>query len=139
MEGYENFKVVLVGIIYDPKNRKILIGRGNLDPNSKKGWCFPGAKLKENEDLDLKLKQKILEQTGYSVKNLGTIFVRIPKKEPDAFVVYFLCESFKGKEKPDKGMNELKWINPTEAERYFTKNMNTRLKNYFKSLDAISF
>ena len=135
----ENFKVVLVGIIYNPEKRKILIGKGNIDPNSKTGWCCPGTRLKQGEDLDKKLKQKILEQTGYQVKNLGTIFVRTPKSEKNAFIVYFLCETFKGIEKPGGGLNELKWINPIDTQKYFTKNMNTRLKEYFKSLDSVSF
>lgn len=58
MEEHGNFKVVLLGMIYNPENKKILVGKGNLDPNSKKGWCFPGAKLKYSEDLDDKLKEK---------------------------------------------------------------------------------
>lgn len=134
MEEFSDFKVVLVGMIYDPQKKKFLIGKGNLDPNSKSGWCFPGARLKFNEDLDDKLKDKIKEQTGYEVKNLGSIFVRTPIKEPNAFIVYFMCEIFKGDEKPGTGITELKWINPNECEEYFTKNMNTRLKQYFKSL-----
>ena len=139
MEEGSNFKVVLVGMIYDPKNRKILIGKGNLDPNSTTGWCFPGARLKQEENLDKKLKQKIKEQTGYDVKNLGAIFARTPKKEPNAFIVYFLCEIFEGEEKPGDGLTELKWINPTESAEYFTPNMNTRLKEFFTNLDSKSF
>ena len=136
MKEHDDFKVVLVGMIYNPENKKILIGKGNLDPNSKSGWCFPGARLKQNENLDKKLKEKIQAQTGYKVKNLGSIFVRTPKKEPNTFIVYFMCEIFSGNEKPEKGLTELKWINPIECQKYFTKNMNTRLKEYFKSLDS---
>ena len=134
MEEYDDFKVVLVGMIYNPENKKILIGKGNLDPTSPTGWCFPGARLKQNENLDNKLKEKIYSQTGYKVKNLGTIFVRTPKREPHTFIVYFLCEIFSGVEKAANGLEELKWINPAEAETYFTPNMNTRLKEYFKNL-----
>jgi len=138
MKEHDDFKVILVGMIYNPENKKILIGKGNLDPNSKSGWCFPGARLKQDENLDKKLKEKIQAQTGYKVKNLGSIFVRTPKKEPNAFVVYFMCEIFSGKEKAQNGLTELKWINPNECQKYFTKNMNTRLKEYFKSLDSSS-
>ncbi|MFH1787252.1 MAG: NUDIX domain-containing protein [archaeon] len=139
MEEYDNFKVVLVGMIYNPRDKKILIGKGNLDPSSSGGWCFPGARLKQKDDLDKKLKEKIKEQTGYKVKNLGSIFARIPKEEPHTFIVYFLCEIFAGEEKPQNGLTELKWINPTEANKYFTENMNTRLKEYFLNLDSKSF
>lgn len=128
------FEVILLGMIYNPEKKEILIGKGNLDPNSPTGWCFPGAKLKNKENLDKKLKEKIKEQTGYNVKNLGSIFVRIPIKEPNKFIVYFLCEIFSGEKNPGNGLTELKWINPEEAEEYFTPNMNTRLKEYFLSL-----
>ncbi|MGD9276063.1 MAG: NUDIX domain-containing protein [Candidatus Pacearchaeota archaeon] len=139
MKERDFFKVVLVGMIYDPKTRKILIGKGNLDPNSKTGWCFPGGILKKKKDIDKRLKAKIKEQTGYKVANLGTIFTRIPKKEPNTVVIFFLCEIIKGQEKPAKGLIEIKWINPSEAENYFTKNMNSRLKEYFMNLDGSSF
>jgi len=139
MKKDDKFKVVLVGMIYNPSDRKILIGKGNLDPSSPTGWCFPGAKLKKEKDIDKRLKVKIFEQTGYKVKNLGSIFVRVPKKEPDTVIVYFLCEVFSGKEKPGMGLTELKWINPSEAKNYFAKNMNSRLEEYFMSLDSKSF
>lgn len=135
MEENENFKVVLLGVVYNPKEKKILIGKGNLDPLSRTGWCFPGTKLKEGENLDKKLKEKIKEQTGYDVKNLGSIFVRTPAREPKTFVVYFLCETVSEEERAGGGMTELKWINPKEeTEKYFTANMNTRLKEYLNSL-----
>jgi ADP-ribose pyrophosphatase YjhB (NUDIX family) len=132
-----NFKVILIGIIYNPEKKKILIGKGNLDPNSMTGWCFPGARLKKNEELDKKLKLKIKEQTGYEIKNLGSIFVRVPIKEPDSFTVFFLCEKFSGKEKAGDGIEELKWIDPNkELEKYFPPNMNTRLKEYLENLGS---
>ncbi len=136
MEEDDNFKVVLVGMIYNPENKEILIGKGNLDPTSPTGWCFPGARIKQKDNLDKKLKEKILSQTGYNVKNLGTIFVRVPKREPHTFIVYFLCEVFSGEEKAGNGLEELKWINPAKTEEYFTQNMNTRLKEYFVSLGS---
>ena len=136
----ENFNIILLAVIFDPKEKKILIGKGNLDPYSLTGWCFPGCKIKQEEDLDKKLKEKIKEQTGHDVKNLGSIFVRIPKKEPDKFIVYFLCESISDMEQAGDGIKELKWIDPkNDLEEYFTTNMNTRLKNYLKSLGPSSF
>lgn len=139
MKRDDTFKVVLVGMIYDPKTRKILIGKGNLNPNSKTGWCFPGGALKKKKNIDKRLKAKIHEQTGYKVANLGTIFIRTPKKEKNTVVIFFLCEVIKGEEKPNKGLTEIKWINPKDAENYFTKNMNSRLKEYFMNLDGSSF
>lgn len=135
----DNFNVILLGIIYDPEKREILVGKGNLDSLSKTGWCFPGGKLRYDEDLDKKLKKKIKEQTGYEVKNLGSIFARIPEEEPNVFIVYFLCEIFRGKEKVGAELTELKWIEPHQTEEYFEKNTHTRLKEYFMNLDKKSF
>ena len=69
------FEVVLLGIIFDPSTRKILIGRREHDPVKKLTWCFPGGRLGYNESLDKVLKQKIKNKTGYEVKNLGAVFV----------------------------------------------------------------
>jgi ADP-ribose pyrophosphatase YjhB (NUDIX family) len=128
------FEVILLGIIYNPEKKQILIGKGVLDPFSSKGWCFPGTKLKHGENLDKKLKEKIKEQTGYEVKNLGSIFVRTPQKEQEKFITYFLCEIFSGQEKAGNGLTELRWISPGKIEEYFTQNMNTRLKEFFENL-----
>lgn len=47
-----------------------------------------------------------------------------------------MCEVFNGNEKAGSGITELKWIDPNKCEEYFTENMNTRLKEYFKSLSS---
>ena len=134
------FDIILIGVIYNPEKKEILIGKGSLDPDSLTGWCFPGTKLKKGEEPDKKLKQKIKEQTGYEVKNLGSIFVRVPQKEPEKFIVYFLCEMFSGKEKAGGEVTELRWMNPKkELEKYFASDMNTRLKGYLQSLGSSDF
>jgi len=72
------FHVILLGVIFDPGKRKILIGRRENDPDIPKlSWVFPGGKLLHGEDLDKKLKQMIEEETGLNVKNLGTIFSKV--------------------------------------------------------------
>ena len=71
----DNFGVVLLGIIFDPEKRKILIGKRENDINIPKlSWCFPGGRLSHGEELDKVLKKKINEKTGYEIKNIGTIF-----------------------------------------------------------------
>ncbi|HDK41879.1 MAG TPA: NUDIX domain-containing protein [Candidatus Pacearchaeota archaeon] len=129
------FSVILLGVIFDPKTRKILIGRRENDPEIPElTWCFPGGELDYKEDLDKSLKEKIKLKTGYDVKNLGTIFTKTYPEKEDLLSIYFLCEVFKGEEKPGEDMVELKWVSPEEIEKHFTTSFHPRLKEYIMNL-----
>tara|TARA_Y100000310_G_scaffold65417_1_gene60913 strand:+ start:11241 stop:11648 length:408 start_codon:yes stop_codon:yes gene_type:complete len=133
--GDENFKVILLGVVFDPKTRKILIGRIENDPEIPElSWVFPGGHLNNSEDLDKVLKNKIKEKTGYDVKNLGTIFSKVYPEKEDLLAVYFLCEVFEGEEKAGGDITELKWVNPEELESHFTTSFHSRLKEYIMNL-----
>jgi len=130
-----NFEMVLLGVIFDPSTRKILIGKRESDPNVPNlNWCFPGGRLKHGESVDKILKQKIKLKTGYDVKNLGTIFVNTSQDKQNIFLVYFLCEVFQGEAQAGDDLTEVKWIAPDELEEYRKRPMNTRLKEYIMSL-----
>src|SRR3989344_4791378 len=95
-----NFQVIALAIIFDPAERKILIGRRENDYQIPAlTWGFPSARLLHGEDIDKKLKGRIKDKTGYEVKNLGAVFGRISPSKEDLFQVFFLCEIFKGKAK----------------------------------------
>ena len=129
------FHVILLGVIFDPGKRKILIGRRENDPDIPKlSWVFPGGKLLHGEDLDKKLKQMIEEETGLNVKNLGTIFSKVYPEKEDLLSVYFLCESIGGDEKPGGDLVELKWVSPDEIEKHFTTSFHPHLKEYIFNL-----
>ena len=124
---FDNFNVILLGVIFDPKTRKILIGRRENDPHIPElTWCFPGDFLNKEEDLDKSLKKRIKETTGYDVKNLGSIFTKVSPEKKDFLLVYFLCEVFSGEEKPGKDFVELKWVSPEDVEKHFTTSFHTR-------------
>ncbi len=129
------FHVLLLGIIFDPAKRKILIGRREKDPYIKElTWCFPGGKLILGEDIDQKLKKRIKEKTGYNVKNLGVIFTKIYPEKKDLLSIYFLCEVFTGKEKPGDDLVELKWVSPAELEKHFKTSFHPHLKEFIMNL-----
>ncbi len=132
----EKFEVILLGVIFDPAKRKVLLGRRENDPHiSRLAWCFPSGRLLHNEDLDQKLKKKIKESTGYNVKNLGSIFTRnLPYDGGDFLQVYFLVEIFEGEEKAGGDLVELKWVDPDEVESYFTTPFHSVLKEYISNL-----
>lgn len=126
-----NFKVILLGIIFDPKERKILIGRRENDPNLPAlSWVFPGGDLTKDGEMNKTLKEKIKEQTGLEVKNLGAVFSKTYEERRDMVAIYFLCEAIKGKMKKGGKLKELKWVKPAEIEKHFTISFHPRLKEY---------
>ena len=126
-----NFQVIVLGIIFDPKERKILIGRREKDPYIPKlTWCFPGGRLTGDGEINKALKEKIKEQTGLEVKNLGAIFAKTYEEKRDFLAVYFLCESVKGEAKKGGKIKELKWVKAIDLEKHFTTSFHPRLKEY---------
>jgi len=136
MEEIQKFNAVVLGIIYDPAKKKILIGRRENDPYIPKlTWCFPGGRLNNGDEVDRALKKQIKEKTGYEVKNLGAVFSKIMNEKEDLILIYFLTEVFSGQEKPDGNkIKELKWVDPEEIEKYFQTTFNPRLKEYLINL-----
>ena len=136
METANRFEIVLLGIVFDPKKKKILIGkRKGQDPYIKKiTWCFPGGRIRNEEEVEDILKKKIKFKTGFDVANLGSIFSRVPSEKKDLMLLYFLCEVTGGKERPYDDFAELKWVKPEEIEKHFTTSFHPHLKEYILNL-----
>lgn len=136
MEGQlRNFKVLLLGVIFDAKEKKILIGKRKKDPYTpKSSWVFPGGDANHEKDLDKTLKDHLKKQTGLEVKNLGSIFVKTYPQKGNLLAIYFLCEAKKGKLKEGDLLSELKWISPPEIREYFECELHTRLKEYIDNI-----
>ncbi len=129
------FNVIILGIIFDPKTRRVLIGRGKNDPYVPKlTWCFPGGRLSDDGEINKSLKEKIKEQTGLEVKNLGAVFAKTYEEKRDLLAIYFFCEAIRGKLKADGKIKELKWVKPLEVEKHFTTSFHPRLKEYLVHL-----
>ena len=70
MENVEKFEVIILGIIFNPKSKKILIGRRENDSEIPElSWSFPGGRLRLEEDIDETLKRSVENKTGYKIKN----------------------------------------------------------------------
>ncbi len=135
MKEMNDFKVILLGIIYDPKRKKILIGRRENDPFvTKLRWTPPGGRVSHGDDLEKSLKAKVKEQTGLEVANLGHIFSVIPKERKDFMLIIHLCEVIKGKEKVGGNLKEIKWVDPEELDSYFTIAYHPHLREYILNL-----
>lgn len=123
------FKTVVVGIIFDPAKKEILIGKSNDGY-----WSFLETDLTYEIELDKALKKSAKEKTGYVIKNLGAVFAENCAKPKDKLALYFLCEVAEGKEKLGKGIKELKWIKPSKVSEYLDSRLPTRLKEYITNL-----
>ncbi len=135
MEEQGKFNIIILGIIFDPKTKKILIGKRENDPHIPElSWCFPGGELLIGEEIDTALKKKIKQKTGYDIKNLGAFFSKTYPEKLNLLAVYFLTQVFKGKEKPGEDIIELKWVNPKELEKYFTTSFHKKLKEFLIDL-----
>ncbi|HUW43473.1 MAG TPA: NUDIX domain-containing protein [Bacillota bacterium] len=131
----DGFNIVLLGVVFDPNKKKILIGRREKDPYIEKlTWCFPGGRLNHGKDLEKTLKKKIKEKTGLEIENLGVIFSKIYPEKKDLLSIYFLCEVIGGKEKLSNDLVELKWVTPEELETYFTTSFHPHMKEYVLNL-----
>jgi hypothetical protein len=124
------FKVKIIGILFSPKARRILIGKNNGD----KRLSFLEGDLRYDEELDVGLKRVAKEKTGYIIHNLGAIYAENRLIDKEALRIYFLCEATEGKEKLGKNVSELKWIIPKEIEKELGKKLPTRLKEYIFNL-----
>lgn len=139
MKEAPKFNVIVLGMIFDPAKRKILLGRRENDkeiPDLE--WCFPGGRVEINEDVNHTLKREIQLKTGYDVKNLGCIFSRVHPRNNNFFSVYFLCEIRSGEEKAADDLVELKWVNPDEVEEYFKQPLPKIMKEYLDNLSGKS-
>ncbi len=131
----ENFEVILLAIIFDPRTRKILIGRRENDYYMPKlTWGFPEGRLNNKEDMDKILESRIKQKTGLTVKNLGAVFSRIFPEKKNLIGIYFLCEAVDEKALAGNDFKELKWVKPDELEKYFTTSFHPHLKEYIMNL-----
>ena len=129
------FQNILLAVIFNPKTKKILIGRREKDPQIEElTWCFPGGRPSKEEELEDSLKKKIKLKTGYEASNLGAIFAKNYPENREIIATYYLCEIIGGEEKPGDDLIELKWVSPEELESHFTTSFHPNLKEYIMNL-----
>lgn len=129
------FVVILLGIIFDPFKKKILIGRRVRDPHIKElAWAFPGGKPEYYEDLDKAIKREVKEETNLDVESLGPVFAKTYPEKMEFLSIYYLCEFKGGKEKAGEDFVELKWVKPQELKKYFKTSFHPKLKEYLMGL-----
>jgi ADP-ribose pyrophosphatase YjhB (NUDIX family) len=130
------FHVILLGIVFDPRKRKILIAKRGEDDEDIDNltWQFPEGRLRHGDDVDKILETNIKRKTGLDIKNLGVIFSKIYPEKEDLLGIYYLCESVGGEPIAKNDFVELKWVSPDEIEKHFGTSFHPDLKEYLDNL-----
>ncbi len=125
------FYVKIVGIIFDPKRRMLLVGKNFGDER----YSFLEGNLTHEEEMDKTLKKVTKEKTGYKIHNLGAIYAENVLSNKEKLKIHFLCEATEGKEKPGKNVQELVWVKPSQIENKLGVKLPTRLREYLIGLE----
>jgi len=126
------FLVNLLAIVYNPKNKMILIGRREKDPYIKKlTWCFPGGRPDYKKDLETSLKYEVKKKTNLDVEVKKILFARTyPEKRSFLSIYYLAIPRNVGKERAGGNFKEIKWIKPTEVKNIL---LHHYIHRYLKS------
>ena len=129
LDGFEKgvFLVNTLGVIFDPLNKKFLIGKREKDPYVKNlTWSFIGGRPEYGQDLEESFEKVVEKKTGLKIKSLGPIFSRIFEEDGKILLIYYLCEVVGGKLKTNSGdFVEYKWVDADELEDYFTTSFDS--------------
>lgn len=130
------FLVNVLAIIYDPENKKILIGHREKDPYIPAiTWAFPGGRPAYNNDLEDYLKQEVKGKTGLDVEIKKMIFAKTYPEKREFLSIYYHCEVVDGRLKAGEKFTEVKWIKPLDIKDYFTTSVHPIIVNYLNDLE----
>jgi ADP-ribose pyrophosphatase YjhB (NUDIX family) len=132
------FLVNVLGIIYDPKTKKILIGRREKDEYLPQiSWCFPGGRPNYKHSLPISLMMETKKKTNSDINVLDFVFARTLPEKPEFLEIYYYSEVTEesGKPKAMEKFKEIKWIKPTEVEKYFTTSIDPMVMGFLESLE----
>lgn len=134
-EEREPYFPLVLGIIFDTRTKKILIGKRKKDPEIEGlTWAFPGGRPEHGEELEDSIKRTIKEKTGYETESLGVIFAKTYPEKRDLLAIYYLCEMTGGEEILSEDFSEIKWVEPKEVKEYFTTSFHPKLREYIEDL-----
>jgi len=130
------FLVNCLAIVYNPKTKKILIGRFEKDPYVKTlVWRFPGGRPTYSKSLEDSLKLEVKKKTNLRIEIKKLVLARIPEENSRFLLLYYLAEPVNvGKEKAGEKFTEIKWIKPSEARKFFTTSLHPEITKLLKKL-----
>lgn len=127
-----------IGVVLNKKGEVLIIKRKKIEKtvNGKSFiWSFPGGRQEKNESREERVVKEILLETGYKVRPLKQIHLRV---HPDtlAVIAYFLCELESEKQVSEiqevDEVEEVRWVKPEELKNYFTTDIDPEVKRVLK-------
>lgn len=134
----ESKNFINLGIVLN-KNGEVLIVRRTVEETVKEGkilkWAFPGGRQKTNESRAECVAREILVETGYKIKPLREISLRMHPDLP-ILAVYHLCQLEETKQvqspsEPEE-IAEVKWEKPDELKNLFTTSLDPKVAQELK-------
>ncbi|MDA3815248.1 MAG: NUDIX domain-containing protein [Patescibacteria group bacterium] len=135
------FLVNILGVLYNPKTKMILIGRRESDPYIENlTWGFPGGRSSYKDEIEDYLKSEIKNKTGLEIKNEKIIFAKTYPENREFMSIYYYCEPVDDSIDGVAGGKfvELKWVKPSEVEEYFTTSLHPKMKDYLMKLEEVA-
>lgn len=138
LETKEKSIFINIGIVTNKKGEVLIIKRKKPEV-TKTGknliWVFPGGKQEEGETREESVEKEVLVETGYKVKAVGQIHLRL---HPDSnlMMAYHQCkleqeEPVQPIEEVDE-VDEIKWVKPQDLPNYFTTDLDPEVKKFLK-------
>lgn len=130
----ETTKFINLGVVVNGEG-KILVIRRVKEEGGAGGavlrWAFPGGKQRLTESRNDCVKREILAETGYDVKPIKQISLRLHPQIP-MYIAYHLCrlnsETPVDKPKEAHEVAEIKWVTPKEIEKLVTTDLDPDVK-----------
>ena len=77
INGFEAYLVNCLGIVFDKKTKKIVIGRREKDPFIKElTWVFPGGNVTPGKKLEEYLKEEVKKKTNLDIEVKQLVYSR---------------------------------------------------------------
>lgn len=129
------FLVNVLGIVYNPKTKKILIGRRENDPYVPElSWQFPGGRPAYDKNLGHCLKLEVKKKTNLDVNVKEIVWARNLPEKREFLLIYFYCETEETEAKAGEKFVEVKWVKPADVKKYFTTSIDPKVMEFLKAL-----
>jgi len=137
-QSREQTDFIVLGVVLNKEGKVMIVKRKKKEITLTKKeliWVFPGGKLEKGETREERVVKEVLDETGYKVKPLKLIHLRI-HPETLKIIAYFLCELEEEnpiqeiKEKEE--IEEVRWVNPEELKNYFNTEIDSEVKKILK-------
>ena len=126
----ESANFINLGVVLNKKGEVLMIRRAKKEigkENAVLEWAFPAGKQRYKESREESVKREVLAETGYDVKPVRQISLRV---HPEFLVtiVYHLCylnspEPVANPSEPHE-VAEIRWVKPQEIKNLITTNLD---------------